>query len=225
MSDPSMPQVIAALRAIEERLTALIDAEIDPAGRTQQSQNDTLRTYGIAAQIAEVIGIQRDQIQALADTMSVYLAKVITHDRRMIAQHAEMLSMLEALAHGVGMREIAMDAEAARAKLQSDADERLADIAHAEDRARELLSIARMDAIGDVRAALNRAEAEIAKAATAAVGEIDHDADTALGVIADSASAALGVVADAESAALDVVDHAEIVAREKLSEEADTGSA
>lgn len=158
----------ARLAAIEERLTALMELAIDPEGRVSQAQTDALRSYGMIAQISEVLGIQRDQIQALADTMAIYLGKLIEHDRRMIDHHDTMLGLLRGLAHGIGATEIAQHAEDARAILQAEADARLAEIELSADEARALLSVARMDARAVVRAAVDRAQDEIAAAAEAA---------------------------------------------------------
>jgi hypothetical protein len=162
------PQVLAILRAIEERITELVTLATDPNGRVSQAQTDALRTYGLVAQLAEVTGIQRDQVLALTDAMSIYLGKLIEHDRRMIAQHDTMLGLLRGLAHGIGATEIAQHAEDARAILQSEAEARLAEIELSADEARALLSVARMDARAVVRAAVDRAQDEIAAAAEAA---------------------------------------------------------
>lgn len=177
--DQEQPRVVAILLAIEERLTEMQATANDPAGRVQQSQNDTLRAYGLIAQVGEIMGIQRDQILALADAIAVLVSRFVEHDRKGTHQHADMLDRLETLARGVGQAEIAAQAAEARAILHAAEEERLAELAHAEDRAKELLSVASMDAIGVVQQAVKRAQAEIAKAAA-----IEHD------VITDAAEVA-----------------------------------
>lgn len=174
-----MPQVIATLLALEVRLTEIIELLTDPEGRAQQSQNDTLRSYGLIAQVGEIMGIQRDQILALADAISVLVSRFVEHDRKVATQHADILNRLEALATGVGQAEIAAQAAEARAKLRVAEEERMAELALAEDRARELLSIASMDAIGVVQKAVHRAQAEIAKAAATQQNVITDAADVA----------------------------------------------
>jgi hypothetical protein len=154
-------QIVAILRALEERIA-------DPEGQLQMALHDILRIYGLTAQLAEVVTQQRDQIQALSEAMAIYLGRLIEHDRRMIAQHDTMLSLLRGLAHGIGATEIAQHAEDARAILQSEAEARLAEIELSADEARALLSVARMDARAVVRAAVDRAQDEIAAAAEAA---------------------------------------------------------
>lgn len=154
----TIAQITAVLRAIEERLT-------DPGGQLQQAYHDLLRTYGLTAQLTEVVTQQREQIQALSEAMAIYLGRMIEHDRRMIAQHDTMLSLLHGLAHGIGATEIAQHADEARAVLQAEADARMAAIELSADEARELLKIARMDALKIVKRAVNAAQDEIAHAA------------------------------------------------------------
>lgn len=157
MSDPNIPQVIAVLRAIEERLSEMQRDALDPEGRVQQAQNDTLRAYGLIAQVAEIMGIQRDQIMALSDAIGILVARFVEHDRKVSAQHAAMLELLHALANAVGMAEIAAAAERAREVLHAAEEERLAELALAADSAKELLDVARMDAKSLINQALNRA--------------------------------------------------------------------
>lgn len=185
MGDPSMPQAIAILRAMEERLTAIDDhtaaltaIATDPEGRVQQAQNDTLRIYGLVAQISEIMSIQRDQVLALADVIAVLVGRFVEHDKRVAAQHADMLSRLEALAHSVGQDAHAeLAAEARRARL-AEAEERAAELELSADQARELLSIASMDALAVVQRAVDRAHVAISDEAAAARGVV-HAAESA----------------------------------------------
>lgn len=177
--EQEQPRVVSILLAIEERLTEMQATANDPAGRVQQSQNDTLRAYGLIAQVGEITGIQREQILALADAIAVLVSRFVEHDRKVAAQHADILNRLEVLAHGVGQAEIAAQAAEARAKLHAAEEERMAELAHAEDRAKELLSIASMDAIGVVQKAVQRAQAEIARAAAIEQDVITEAADVA----------------------------------------------
>lgn len=185
--DPQ-PQIVAILKAIEERLTDLYDIQVSPSGRVQQAQNDTLRIYGDTAQLREVFSLMRDQQLALADATAILVGRFVEHDRKVAAQHADILNRLEALATGVGQAEIAAEAAEARAKLRIAEEERMAELALAEDRAKELLSIASMDAIGVVQKAVHRAQAEIAKAAATQQNVITDAADVAREKLSEEAN-------------------------------------
>ena len=180
------PQIVAILVAIESRLTELIELATDPLGRVSQAQTDTLRSYGMIAQISEVISIQRDQLMALSDAISILIGRFIEHDRRVNVQHDAMLEMLQALAHSVGATDIAHAAADARAVLQAEAEAQLAAIELGASQARELLGIARMDARSVVRAAVDHAQIEIVTEAALSRAELVEDADAARHVVADA---------------------------------------
>lgn len=171
-------QIVASLRALEERLTDLFTLATDPEGRLQQAYHDLLRTYGLTAQLSEVVTQQRDQIQALSEAMAIYLGRLIEHDRRTIAQHDTMLELLRGLAHGIGATEIAQHADEARAVLQAEADARMAAIELSADEARELLKVARMDALKIVKQAVAHEQDVIAEAAEQARAALANEDTT-----------------------------------------------
>lgn len=143
----SVAQIFALLQALDDRLT-------NPAGQAQAALHDILRIYGLTAQMAEVMTQQRDQIQALADAMAIYLGRMIEHDRRMIAQHTEMLALLQALARAVRSEDVAKAAEKARDVLAAEAAERQAAIELSAVQARRLLRLAQSDALELVKHAV-----------------------------------------------------------------------
>lgn len=190
MSD-NLPQITAILRAIEERLTALMDLQTDPEGRVSQAQTDSLRAYGMVAQIAELMGIQRNQILALSDAIAVLVARFVEHDRRVAVQHAAILELLGSVAHGVGLAAIAADAAQAKAALQAEAEERAAELELAAGQAIESLRTARTAARSVISSALNRAEQELTA-----------HADAARTVVTDAEQTARDVIKDAEQETL-----------------------
>lgn len=176
MSD-NLPQIAAILRAIEERLTALMDAQTDPEGRVQQAQNDILRSYGLIAQTAEIMGIQRDQILALSDAIAVLVARFVEHDRKVGKHHREILDLLTTLAHAVGMVEIAANAERARQLLQDEADEAAAELELSADQAKVLLATASMQAMTEVQRAVSHQKDVILQAEIAAREKLSEEAN------------------------------------------------
>lgn len=68
-----MPINTAILRAIEERMTALEEAVTTRRVSNEaitQALDDLLKIYGITAQTGEIIGHQRDQIQANTESLT-----------------------------------------------------------------------------------------------------------------------------------------------------------
>lgn len=178
MDEPQL-QPIDILYDIARR-AALFDAALnEPEGVLRQALHDILRIYGLVAQLAEVVTQQRDQIQALADAMAIYLGRMIEHDRRMVSQHDEILHLLQSIASGVGMAEVVQQATDARAILQAEAMEQHAAIELSAKQARRLLKLAQMDALSLVQQAVDEGQAAIA-----------HDAEAARDVIKDAAGEA-----------------------------------
>lgn len=177
MSEPEQP--IDILRDIARRIIAFDASLNEPDGALRTAMHDLLRTYGLAAQLSEVVTQQRDQIQALADAMAIYLGRMIEHDRRMINQHDDTLHLLQSIASGVGMAEVVQQATDARAILQAEALEQHAAIELSAKQARRLLKLAQMDALSLVKQAVDEGQAAIAA-----------DAEAARDVIADAAGEA-----------------------------------
>ena len=98
MADPKLtPQITAILRAIEERLTRLedaIDARSAPAGEVQQALHDILEIYNITGMTGSVVSKQHEQLQALAETMALFLGRMIEHDRRSGDERAEIHGLM-----------------------------------------------------------------------------------------------------------------------------------
>jgi len=160
------PQIVAILQAIEEDIH-------DPEGQLQHALHDILRIYGLTAQLAEVVTEQREQIQALAEVITMMHGRMIEHDRRSIALGVSIQSMH--LLIEANNQTIAQQASAARALLHEAAAAQLAELeAHAE-MARGLLRVARMDAIKVVQRAVHDAQDEIASAASDARDTLAED--------------------------------------------------
>lgn len=138
-----MSQLIAALRAIEERMTAiehLILERTAPGEAVQQGLDDLLHVYGITAQTGEVVGNQRDQLQALAEGMLHFSNRLIQHDRQSAIERREIqATLLHMIVLASGTSEIAAQAEQARMLLLSDAADARGVVADAADVARERL--------------------------------------------------------------------------------------
>ena len=161
-------QIVAILRTILERLE-------DPDDRLQMAASDSFRSHFLITQMSAIMIQQRDQIQALADAIGILIGRFLEHNRRANDQHEQLLTLIQALAHGVGEQEIAEHAKAARAILETEAAERLAEIELAADQAKELLSVARMDASALVRKAVDHAQKEITTAADVAREKLTED--------------------------------------------------
>lgn len=165
-------QITAVLLALEERLT-------DPEGQLQYAYRDLLRTYGLVAQLAEVATEQREQIQAMADILSMLLGRVIEHNRATIAHGVAVQSMyltLEAIARAQGA-DIAQEAADARDLLHEAAAAQLAELEQHAEAARLLLRTARMDARAIVKHAVGQAQDEIAAAASDARDVLREEAN------------------------------------------------
>lgn len=180
-----LAQIASRLFAINENmlyLKRLLDsfefALNDPEGRIRKALHDVLETYGQLVQFRELSSNQRDQTQALADAMSVFLGRMIEHDRRVTAQHDEALQLLHAFATGVDPAEIARRAQAARDVLAAEDVARHAEIELSAEEAKKLISVARMDAIEVVQRAVHEAQDEIATAAGEAREQIQQERDT-----------------------------------------------
>jgi hypothetical protein len=98
MANPKLtPQLVAILRAIEERLTDLenaILARSAPAEEVRQALDDILKIYSITGQTGSVAIQQRDQIQALAEAMTAFHARLLDHDRRSGDEAAEIHGLM-----------------------------------------------------------------------------------------------------------------------------------
>lgn len=79
---------------LAEALVLVVDATLrTPAIR--QALYDVLRIYGITAQIGELVGNQRTQIQALAEAMTLFHATLIEHDRKAAADFNEIAALMQ----------------------------------------------------------------------------------------------------------------------------------
>jgi hypothetical protein len=171
------PQPIDILYDILRRV-ALFDAALnEPDGVLRQALHDILRIYGLTAQLSEVVTQQREQLQALADAMAIFLGRMIEHDRKSTAQHDDVLRLLQSIASGVGMAEIVQQATDARAILQAEALEQHAAIELSAKQARRLLKLAQMDALSLVQQAVDDAKNVIADSADEARDVIQHERD------------------------------------------------
>lgn len=56
---------------------------------------DLLRTYGLTAQIAEIMGDQRNQIQAMAEAMTMVHGRLLEHDKLALKNHLKVMKCLE----------------------------------------------------------------------------------------------------------------------------------
>lgn len=94
MAEPNLtPQIVAILRAVEERLTSLEEAILArsaPAEQVRQALDDILKIYNVTGQTGSVAIQQRDQLQALAEAMTVFHGRHIEHDRRTSEEAAEI---------------------------------------------------------------------------------------------------------------------------------------
>lgn len=91
------PQITAILLAIEERLTRLEDAihaRSAPAEEVRQALNDILNIYSVTGMTGSVVAQQRDQIQALAEAMTIFHARLMEHDRRSGDEAAEIHGLM-----------------------------------------------------------------------------------------------------------------------------------
>lgn len=121
----------------------------------RQALYDLLRIYGMTAQTGEVIGNQHEQIQALAEAMTIFHARLIEHDRRAVASFTNTLTILDlvrTLAATVGDPggAIATAAADALALLQAEADVQIDLIESEAARARVLLRVAQNVARSDL---------------------------------------------------------------------------
>lgn len=186
----SLFRMSANMQYLRDQMATFDFALNDPEGRIRLALHDILETYGQLVQFRELSANQRDSAQAQTEVLTMLLGRVIALSRTLATQHTAMLERFTALAHSLDQADIAAEAAAARQVIHAAEQEHLAELAHAEDRAKELLSIARQSARGDIQHAVNCAEAEIARAAVAGQAEISADADTARGVVADAADVA-----------------------------------
>jgi hypothetical protein len=192
-SDTRAPPLSTILLRIEERLTAIEDlilARSAPAIAIDQAHDDLLRIRGITAQSGEVIGHQRDQMQALAEGVLHFGNRLITHDRQSAidrrAIHVELvqvhtlLAVIEQIAEqatsarqlllteAAGARGVLKEEEAdARAELRADAEDvRDLERARHADAATEVLQIAASTA------------AEVLQIAASTAAELLHGSTT-----------------------------------------------
>jgi hypothetical protein len=139
----------------------------------RQAFHDLLRTYGIAAQSGEMIGNQHMQIQALAEAMTIFHARLIEHDRRAVQSFTNtvtILGLVQTLADAVGdpAGTIAQAAADALALLNTEADIQMDMIEREAARARTLLRIAQSTARADLADAVATAQTLRSDAAEAA---------------------------------------------------------
>ena len=93
-------QIIAILRAIEERVTAieaLLGTMDDPDSVIRLAMHDILRIYGLVAQISEVATQQRDQIQALSEALVMVYGRQLEYNRTAVTQGIILQIELEKL--------------------------------------------------------------------------------------------------------------------------------
>jgi hypothetical protein len=121
----------------------------------RQALYDLLRIYGISAQSGEVLKNQNMQIQALAEAMTIFHARLIEHDRRAVQSFTNtvtILGLVESLCGHVGdpAGAIAEAAREALALLQAEADIQIDLIESEASHARTLLRIAQSTARADL---------------------------------------------------------------------------
>jgi hypothetical protein len=151
----------------------------------RQALHDLLRTYGIASQTGEMIGNQHTQIQALAEAMTIFHARLIEHDRRAVQSFTNtvtILGIVQSLADTVGdpAGTIAKAAADALALLNAEADVQMDMIEAEAARARTLLRIAQSTARADLADAVATAQTlrDGAAEAAEAVPEAKDEAST-----------------------------------------------
>jgi hypothetical protein len=111
------PQPIDVLRDVA-RGVALIERSLtEPDGALRTGLHDVLSSYGLVAQIAEIIIQQRAQIQALTEVLTMLHGRSIEHNKRSIAQHDLVLNAIHTLAESMGATAIATEAAEARALI------------------------------------------------------------------------------------------------------------
>jgi hypothetical protein len=129
----------------------------------RQGLYDLLRTYGIVAQSAEMTGHQHEQLQALAEVITILLGRVIEHDKRAVQSFVNtvtILGLVRTLADTIGdpAGSIAQAAAEALALLNTEADVQI-DVIEAEAaRARTLLRVAQSTARADLADAVATAQ-------------------------------------------------------------------
>lgn len=129
----------------------------------RQALHDLLRIYGMSAQSGEVLRNQNAQVQALAETMNIFLGRLIEHDRRAVQSFTNtvtILGLVQTLADSLGdpASEIAKAAADALALLNEQADIQLDMIETEAARARTLLRIAQSTARADLADAVATAQ-------------------------------------------------------------------
>jgi len=138
----------------------------------RQGLRDILEIYSITGQSSEVISMEREQIQALAEAMVIFHGRLIEHDRRAVQSFTNtvtILGLVQTLADAVGdpagtIRRAAADA---LALLNTEADVQMELIEVEAARARTLLRIAQATARADLADAVATAQTMRAAAADA----------------------------------------------------------
>lgn len=133
------------------------------APQVRQALRDLLEIYAITGQSSEVIRHEHDQIQALAEAMTIFHARLIEHDRRAVLSFANtvtILGLVRTLADAVGdpAGTIAQAADEALARLDAEATIQMELIDAEAARARTLLRVAQSTARADLADAVATAQ-------------------------------------------------------------------
>lgn len=141
--------------ALESAVMALLRTP-----QIRQGFHDLLRTYGIVAQTSEVVRNQNQQVQALAEAMTLFLGRMIEHERRSVRHQSAVETILDLLQNKRGdpSNAIAQAARDALALLQAEADVQMELIEVEAARARTLLRVAQSTARADLADAVATAQ-------------------------------------------------------------------
>lgn len=136
---PEPPDVVSLLQAVATT-AARFEAELtSDSGVLRQGLYDVLRTYGLAAQMSEMIASHHAQIQALTDVTGMLLGRMIEHDRRSIHTGAAVKLMLELL-QGMVPDSVAGIVADARVAILAELSAQLAELSAHERQTRDRLN-------------------------------------------------------------------------------------
>ena len=166
MPQPSAdsPTVIALLRSLAERLSALeavIEARSAPARETQQALRDILDIYNITGQTGSVVSKQHQQIQALAEAMTIFHGRLLEHDKKTSTEREEIHGLI------VQLRSLAHHQVSKLDDIQRELD--------TSPQARSIISVAAQDAKALLQVAAEHAQSVVATAKQDAAQLLDAD--------------------------------------------------
>lgn len=168
------------LNRIESILESFHTSLTVDGGVLRVGLKDLLDINGQTAMSGEVIGILRNQVQALAEVLYMLLGREIENSKQLVAIVADIAAVrviVEALAH-TRSAGIVQDAEAARLRILAAQAIQLGELATQVLAAQTLLKDARVDERAKIKRAVHEAQVEIAAAASDA-REVIAQAQTA----------------------------------------------